>query len=52
LRGTAFGLPLAAARRRRADNLLDDREVFRAARLTDAARFALRSFVAIGCPFA
>src|SRR5580692_9239947 len=60
LRGAAFGfaLPLAAATRRRADDLLDDRqallldEVFRAARLTGAARFALRSFVAIGCPFA
>jgi hypothetical protein len=54
LRGAAFGfaLPLAAVTRRRAGNLRDDREVFRAARLTGAARFALRSFVPIGCPFA
>jgi hypothetical protein len=54
LRGAAFtlGLAFAAARRGRAEILLDDREAFRAARLTGAARFALRSFVAIGCPFA
>jgi hypothetical protein len=38
--------------------LLDDREVllhdevFRTVRETGAARLALRSFVAIGCPFA
>src|SRR5580704_7499675 len=66
LRGAAFalalalglGLAFAAARRRRADILLADRdvllldEVFRTVREAGAARFALRSFVAIGCPFA
>jgi hypothetical protein len=66
LRGAAFGLvtglgfalPLAAATRRRAEILLDDREVllldevFRAARPAGAARFALRSLVAMDCPFA
>jgi hypothetical protein len=53
LRGAALGfaLPFAAATRRRAEILLDDREAFRAARPTGAARFALRSLVAIGCPF-